>query len=594
MNTKKKLASSASSTQTSATQSAASRSTCIRLLGYAKPFWPHLLVSTLAACVVSFSDAGITWSIKPVINNFHHGLQLWYIHWLPLLFIMLCILRGVANFMASYYVQRAARTIVMRFRQMLFRHLMSLPASYFDQQGVGKIISMIIYNSDQLAAATSTTLQTIMRDSTYSLFLLVVMFTLSWHLTLLLLAIAPFIIYFIKVNSQRLRRLSFGLQHIMGEVSTAAEEGVRGYKIIRLLGAQCYKSQQFDQAVKHNKQRELKMVVANSLNSTMIILLASIPVAIALFLATRTGISVGSLIAFIVASLNFQRPIRRLTACNVELQRGLAGAASLFDMLDQPLEQDCGTDILPSVPTSICFKQVGFNYPRATLPALQDINLNVPAGKMIALVGASGAGKSTIAQLLARFYEVTSGSIEIAGQPISDFSLHSLRQHIAMVEQETVLFNGTVRENLVLAQSDKSIDQAQLEKAAQQASALEFIQALPQGFDTLIGDNGVLLSGGQRQRLAIARAFLKDAPLLILDEATSSLDSRAEQVIQQAMERLERGRTSIVIAHRLSTIQRADCIYVLQQGHIVESGTHTELMQRNAVYAQLHRLQHKD
>lgn len=562
-----------------------------RLLAYSLRYWHYLLIGISAACAVSLIDAAIVWLIRPVINNFHHGMNLWYIQWMPVLFLALCVLRGGANFCASYFVARTARTVVMTFRQLIFDHLQRLPASYFDQRSCGSILSTIIYNVDQVAEATSTSLQILLRDTSYSIFLLVVMLSLSWRLTLLVILVGPLIAYLVMHNGRRLRKLSVRLQHSMGSVTHLAEESIQGYKVVRLFGAQKQSALRFHTAVKQNKQGELKMVVSNSINSIMVMLFASIPIAIALYIATRSSITAGSFIAFIVALLNIQRPIRRLSNMNTDVQRGMAGAGSVFTLLDEPAEEDSGELELTEAIREVAVVDVEFSYPGTHSAVLKGINLTVKQGEMLALVGASGCGKSTLVQLLPRFYDVTSGVININGRPITSYSRQSLRQQIAVVSQDTFLFNGTIRDNLCYALPGQEVPLKKLREAAQFASALEFIEAQADGFDTLIGDNGVLLSGGQKQRLSIARAYLKNASLLILDEATASLDSVAEYDIQQAMDKLVQTRTSIVIAHRLSTIAQANMICVIEQGVVVESGTQQELMQLNGRYAELYRLQ---
>lgn len=564
-----------------------------RLLHYTRPFWPHLLVGIIATLSVSYIDATITWLVKPIINNLHRGSYVWYIRWMPLLFIALCLFRGAGSFCASYFVARAARTIVMRFRQMIFDHLLILPAAYFDTHSSGSMISTIIYNVDQVSSACSTVLQNILRDFSYTLFLLVVMFVLSPHLALLFLIIGPFIAFFLKRNGRRLRKLSMMLQSVMGNVTTIAEENIQGYKMVRLFGGQKQQSASFHDAVKINKQRELKMVVSNTINSIVVVLLVSIPIAIALYVATLINITAGAFIAFIVAMLNIQRPIRRLAGVNADIQRGVAGAHSIFNLLDEPAEIDDGSLVLQKTAGEISFKQVNFKYTSSPSMVLQDINLDIHSGETIALVGRSGSGKSTLVQLLPRFYNVKSGVISLDGHSLAEYSLADLRSKISMVLQDTFLFNGTIRDNLLFAVPGIEVDDEQLRSAAAAASILEFIEKQPQGFDTVVGDNGVLLSGGERQRIAIARAFLKDAPILILDEATSSLDSASEQVIQLAMNSLLKGRSAIVIAHRLSTIVHADRIYVMDKGRILENGTHSELLQKKSLYADLYNQQFK-
>ncbi len=563
-----------------------------RLLSFSLAYWRYFLAGCLAALGVSAVDAGITWLIKPVINNLHLGRAVWYISWMPLIFFLLCIFRGGFSFCSSYYIQRMARIMVMKFRNMIFDRLLVLPANFYDRNSSGTLLSTIIYNVDQISSASSSALQTVLRDFSYTIFLIIVMFVLDWRLALVILIIGPVIALFIKKNSVRLRRLSANLQNSMGDVSSIATESLQGYKIVRLFGQQQQQAQAFYAATNRNKNFELKSVVTNTLNSIFVVLIASVPVSLLLFVVVHTSISAGTFVAFVIALINIQRPIRRLTSVNADIQRGIAGAESVFALIDEPQEVDKGLLQLAHYSGEIDVENVSFTYPSASLPALHEVNLKVRHGQMVAVVGPSGSGKSTLIQLIPRFYDIDSGSIKLAGRPITDYSLSTLRSQMSIVTQDTFLFNGTIRQNVAYALPDCEVSEEDLMRVLKLASAMEFVSRLPAGIDTVIGDNGVLLSGGEKQRIAIARAFLKDAPLLILDEATSSLDSLSERAIQEAMDKLLVGRTSIVIAHRLSTIVRADIIYVMQTGSMVERGKHAELLAAGGLYAEIYNSQY--
>jgi len=424
---------------------------------------------------------------------------------------------------------------------------------------------------------------------------LALMFILSWRLALIFIITAPAVSYIIRFSSKRLRALSGNVQQSMGDLTHAAEEGIENYKVIRIFGGEEYEKQKFFAAVNKNRQREMKVVATSSIGTSLTQVITALPLAIIIFIATNPAlhISLGSFGAFIVATLGLLTPIRRLTKVNNEIQKGVAGAHSIFTLLDQEREKDHGTTEIKRSLGVIEYKNVSFGYPGAKHNVLSNINLKVESEKTIALVGRSGGGKTTLVSLLPRFYDVINGEILIDNINIKDYKLIDLRRQFSFVSQNLTLFNDTIANNIAYG-SLHDATESKIAQAAEAAHILEFIQSLPEGFNTRVGENGVLLSGGQRQRIAIARALLKDAPFLILDEATSALDTESERHIQEALENLMKQRTTFVIAHRLSTIENADQILVLDKGRIIESGTHKQLLVLDGKYAKLHKMQFRD
>lgn len=566
-----------------------------RLLAYVKPYWMLFFLGVLATIIVSLIDASFTGLIKPIIDHAFILRDRAFIHWLPILIFVIFIIRGMAGFVSSYYISRVARTVVRDLRRLIFSKLLQLPATFYDRNSSGYILSTIVYNVEQVAQACSDALLTCLRELSLTVGLIVVMFIVSWKLSLLFIVIAPFIAWVVKWSSIRMRRLSSNVQQSVGDVTHVAGEAIEGYRVVRLYGGQDYENGKFNQATKANLQRELKIVVTNGVGTSSMQLLLAVPIAVTLLVATNPAlhISAGSFAAIVAAMISLLRPVRRMSMVNTEIQKGVAAADSIFKMLDEIVEKDTGTRALARVKGEIKFRHVSFEYATSRRPILKNISLNVEAGETIAFVGKSGSGKSTLMNLLPRFYEITGGEITIDSVNTKVYYLSDLRKQFAFVSQDTTLFDDTVANNIAYG-STSHISRESIIHAADAAHATEFISQLHQGFDTKIGEDGVLLSGGQRQRIAIARALLKNAPILILDEATASLDVHAERHIQQALEDLMKDRTVLVIAHRLSTVENADRIFVLDEGEIVETGTHQALLEKEGVYAALYRAQFKE
>ncbi|WP_406663087.1 lipid A export permease/ATP-binding protein MsbA [Gallaecimonas sp. GXIMD1310] len=512
----------------------------------------------------------------------------------PLVVIGLFLARGVTSFMASYGLAWVGRHVVRAMRQDLFEKMIRFPVKEFDQTTAGTLISKITFDVELVANSVTKVMLTVINQGALVVFLLLTMFTYSWQLTLVFFLVIPPIALAVKNVSKRFRHLGLKIQSAMGQVTGKSEQMVNGNKVMKLFGSEQYESARFADINNHNRQQNMKVEATQGSSNAIIQLLAGIGLAVVLFIAGKLAasghLSVGDFVALVAAILAMMQPIKQLSNINAELQRGLAAAQSLFVALDKAPEPDEGTVPLGRCQGELVFRDVTFHYPGKEQPALAGINFTINAGKTVALVGRSGSGKTTISSLLTRFYDIDSGSISLDGEDIRHYPLRDLRRQFAVVSQQVYLFNDTIAANIAYG-SDGDISREQIIEAAITAHAMEFIERLPEGLDTMIGENGVMLSGGQRQRIAIARALLRDSPILILDEATSALDTESERHIQAGLEALQRNRTALVIAHRLSTIENADHILVLDHGHIVEQGNHQQLLAADGAYASLHKMQ---
>lgn len=564
----------------------------LRLLRCVREYWFMFALGALGTIAVSGVDAGVTWLIKPIIDQGFVDRNHAFVHWLPIILLLVFALRSVSNFAANYCMNRVSRNVIMDLRQQLFKQMLHLPANFYDQHSSGYLLSTIIYNVNQVAGASSSALINLLREGSTMIGMILVMLLVSWRLTLTLLIVAPAITWIVKVSGKRLRRLSHSVQDSVANVTHLAEESIECYKVIRLCNGESREIEKFSQATRHNRNQDLKIVVTNSINGSLIQSILVLP-AIALLSVSAASVNVtaGSFAAIITAMFGLLRPARRLSGVQSAMQNGIAGAASVFELLDEKAERDEGTKVLQSVQGHIEYKHVNFSYESAPdVNVLNNIDFKVEAGKTVAIVGRSGSGKTTLVSLLPRFYDLQLGSIKIDGHDIREYTLLSLREHLAMVSQHTNLFNDTIANNIAYGQSS-TVTREAIEIAARDAYVLEFAEQLPNGLDTMVGENGVLLSGGQKQRVAIARALLKNSPILILDEATSALDTHSERYIQEALARLMQNRTTLVIAHRLSTIEKADKILVMENGKIVEEGSHRELLELAGVYSELYNMQ---
>jgi subfamily B ATP-binding cassette protein MsbA len=502
--------------------------------------------------------------------------------------------RGVSGFVSTYCLSWVSGNVVMEIRRKIFSQFMHMPVSFFDKEQTGALLSRITYDSEQVSAATSKALVSIVREGASIIGLLTLMFWNSWQLSLVLFAVAPVVAWAITIVSKRFRKISKNMQTSMGHVTSSAEQMLKGHKVVLTYGGQDIEKQRFDQVSNQMRQQSMKLVTAQAAANPIIQMIASVAVVTVLILASfdsiRAELTPGTFTVIFSAMFGLMRPLKALTSVTSQFQRGMAASTTLFGLMDLDTEQNKGT-LKPEIVTGeVAVKDVTFTYQGAEKPALDKVSFNIPKGKTVALVGRSGSGKSTIANLFTRFYDVDSGSIELDGHDIRDYELRNLREHFALVSQNVHLFNDTVANNIAYAAEDK-YSREQIEHAAKLAHASEFIEGMENGIDTIVGENGSTLSGGQRQRIAIARALLREAPVLILDEATSALDTESERAIQSALEELQKDKTVLVIAHRLSTIEQADEILVVDDGRIVERGAHAELIAHDGAYAQLHRIQ---
>ncbi|ALH95984.1 lipid A export permease/ATP-binding protein MsbA [Acinetobacter equi] len=560
-----------------------------RLLKYLVPFWGTILLVFLGFTLSASTEVAVAKLLQGIIDAIQTKNRE-FTTIFPLLVVGLIFFRGLGSYIGSYYTAVISRHLVFNVRQQVFAKILRLPSQYFLDNNSGHITAKIIYNVDQLTSASTESLRTLIQQGLITIGLLGFLIYTNWRLTLCILIFAPLIGVLMRKAGKRMRKLSLQVQDTMGDVNHVVQETVNGNMVVKGFAGQEYEQSRFKKHSLENLKRGLKMVAVSQLNTPVIQVIMAIAMAIIIWIALRPeilqDISAGAFVAYITAAGMLSKPIKALTEINEKLQRGLAAAHSVFELLDLDEEKDTGTQT-PKLHGNIVFDHANLTYHDGH-KAIQDFTLNVKSGQTIALVGRSGAGKTSLVNLLVRFQELTSGQILLDGIDIKDIKLDSLRTQIAMVNQQVVLFNRTVRENIAYGQLE-NISQNEVEKAAKAAYAHDFIMALPQGYDTVLGAQGLNLSGGQRQRIAIARAILKNAPILILDEATSALDNESEYFIQQAFDTAMQDRTTIVIAHRLSTIENADCIVVMDKGRILEQGSHSELIAKEGAYYQLHK-----
>ena len=565
-----------------------------RLLRYAWPYRAMYLVGVVGMVLYAGSDLITVFFTKTYLRDAlalqNHQIVL---RWLPLGVLLIFLSRGVGDYLANYFPFWVGRQVIKAIRGELFAQYLRLPTAQYDRESSAVKLNRLTYNAEMVAAATTDSLTVMIRDSLAILFNVGALFWLNWRLALCLMVAAPAIAWLVRNVNIRFRRYSTRIQNSMGDVTRVSKEALDAHRVVKVFNAQDHILRLFEQANELNRHTNVRLISARSISNPIVQMLAALGLAGVLLIANREiaagTMTVADLIPFIIAAMLVSQPLRRILNVAGPLQQGIAAGASVFAVLDAPVEPQGGTLAPRRVRGEVEFRDVSFEYASENGVVLHGISLSVPAGSTLAIVGRSGSGKSTLVSLLPRFYDPTAGVVLIDGVDIRDYRLANLRGQMSLVSQEVVLFNESIRNNILFGATD--ISDAQLQAAASAAYVLEFTQQLPQGLDTIVGDRGVLLSGGQRQRIAIARALLRDTPILILDEATSSLDTAAERHIQDALDRLVRNRTTLVIAHRLSTIEGADRILVMSNGRVVESGAHAELLARHGVYAELHRLQ---
>ena len=565
-----------------------------RLLGYLSPHKGAFALGILGGAVYSASTASFTLLAKLLGDALKHP-DPRMIVWIPIAMVALFLGRGIGNFTQTYFMGYVGRRVVKRFRSQVFGSVLELPVSFFDRHAVGALLSRLTYNSEQIGQACTTSVVILVRAGLTITAQIALLLWLNTRLALIALTMGPLAGWIVSVINRHFRRYGRRIQDSMEDVTRLAKESFESPRLVKVYGAQAHLDAQFEAVNEHNRRSNMKLILTNGLANPAVQMVTALGGAFVLALAIRATVkgqmSPGDLIGFFTALGTIAQPVREFVSQSGPIQQGIAAAQSLFELLDQPGEPASGQYRIERVRGEVEYRSVGFSYPQGQGAALRGVSLEAPAGSSIAIVGRSGSGKSTLVSLLPRFYELAAGAILIDGRDVREYELKALREQIAVVSQEVTLFDDTIRNNIAFG---REVPEQAILRAAEAAHVLEFASGLAQGLDTVVGERGVLLSGGQRQRIAIARALLKDAPILILDEATSALDTEAERHIQAALAHLVRNRTTFVIAHRLSTVEQADRILVLDAGQVVESGTHAELLAREGLYAQLHRLQFSD
>lgn len=565
-----------------------------RLWPVIAPFKPGLIAAAIALIINAASDAYMLSLLKPLLDQGFGQADRSVLLWMPVIVLLLMLLRGITSYVSGYCIAWVSGKVVMTMRRNLFNHMMGMPVAFFDKQSSGKLLSRVTYDSEQVASSSSGALITVVREGASIIGLFIIMFYYSWQLSLILLVLAPVVSFAIRLVSKRFRQISKNMQNTMGQVTTSTEQMLKGHKEVLMFGGQQVESDRFAKVSNKIRRQGMRLVSTSAISDPVIQFIASLALAFVLYAASfpqvMHNLTAGTFTVVFSSMIALMRPLKSLTNVNAQFQRGMAACQTLFSILDSEQEKDDGQRIIQRAVGDLEFRQVTFHYPDHQTPVLKNISLKIPAGKTVALVGRSGSGKSTIASLITRFYDISQGEILLDGYNLRDYTLTSLRNQVALVSQNIHLFNDTVANNIAYAR-EEYYSRQEIEQAARMAYVMDFVEKLPSGLDTEIGENGVLLSGGQRQRIAIARALLRNCPILILDEATSALDTESERAIQAGLDALQKNRTSLVIAHRLSTIEQADEILLVEDGEIIERGCHRELLAHNGAYAQLYHMQ---
>ena len=565
-----------------------------RLAGYSLKHWRYLVFAVIGLIIAGVTVPMFTLYLQPLLDGTFTEKNPDVIKWAPFALLAIFLLRGIGSFISSYCMEWVGRSVVKEIRTELFSRLLRLPVSYYDKNNSGHLVTRLIFHVEQVSMAATKGLTVLVQDSVIVIGSIAVMMYLSFKLTFIVLLVAPIIAILISYISKRFRKLSNQIQEQVGEVTQISHETIAATREIRIFDGINYETERFEEVNESNHRSYMKRIITERLSMPVVQMIMAVALSVIVYSATHGELietfTAGSFTSFMMAMVALLDPVKRLTQINSTLQSGIAAGESIFSLIDESPEKDQGTKTLDKTEGNFVFKDVVFKYNKETDNVLKGINFTVKAGESIALVGQSGSGKTTLVNLLPRFYDGYEGQITLDNISLNEIKLQNLREQFAYVGQDVTLFNDTVRNNIAYGNMQTASDQ-QVEAAAEAAFASEFIDNLPQGYETQVGENGTLLSGGQKQRIAIARAILSNAPILILDEATSALDTKSERHIQQALERLSENRTSFMIAHRLSTIEKADKILMMEAGKIIEAGTHKQLLKNKGAYYRLHQLQ---